>query len=73
MSDWQPADTAPTDGAEFLAFFPDGDPKIAVLRHETYGDVSYFGFSENLLGDVLGQAEGFTHWQPMPPNPEDAA
>ena len=71
MSGWQSIDTAPKDGTEFLAYFPRETPQLAVVRHEAYGDVVFFGYVENLLAEVVGEASGFTHWMPLPEAPHD--
>lgn len=64
MSDWQPIDTAPTDGTSILAWAADWSCP-AVMSREFYSGASYWEFREELISDSEG--EGFpTHWMPIP-------
>lgn len=70
MSDWQPIETAPTDGTEILccAVRPDGSPWICAVRLE--GPDSKQG-NNNLPRVLLGMAIWYpTHWMPLPEPPK---
>ena len=57
---WQPIETAPKDGTEFIAYCPDkSETKLRVLRFD--GDC--FLAHNSFVSDP-------THWMPLPPGPE---
>jgi hypothetical protein len=60
--EWQPIETAPDDGTEFLAFLPNERRKIQVSWQIGNGDM------------VIGGCFSFdttkpTHWMPLPESP----
>lgn len=63
MSEWQPIETAPKDGKEFLAmahFYG------AVVVYFDYLDEKFScGFDDSGFFDTLT----LTHWMPLPPPP----
>lgn len=64
--EWQPIETAPKDGREFLAFIPGNDEdfdRCAVLFWK--GSYSYFA---EYAWDM--EQHYPTHWMPLPPPPE---
>lgn len=71
---WQPIDTAPRDGTDVLVLL---HPEIAV-RHGAKMEICHYE-DRPLLGETwTAQNRGFstelagaTHWQPLPPPPED--
>ena len=60
MSEWQPADTAPTDNSPFLAYFAQFRA-YGVLMHNAHGD----WYDED---DAFYSAP--THWMPLPEPPQ---
>jgi hypothetical protein len=70
--DWQPIETAPKDGAEFLAYWDratavNGNLGMAVTCWYDYGGgmMGWYGAGPN--GIVL---TGATHWMPLPEPPK---
>ena len=66
MNEWQPIETAPTDGTYFLALYiPDGKRHLI----PKYG----VGCKTQLTGDLVwdwGWAMHPTHWMELPPPPK---
>ena len=60
---WQPIETAPRDGTQFLAYRHPFDPEVA---HVEGNDV--FRFRTDGGVDVIYAS----HWQPLPAPPKDA-
>jgi len=81
MSEWQPIETAPRDGSEFLAY--DSRTKrqdVCHMRNFSLSDVKNwvcqpsqfdgeYGPDNNDFGYEWGD---ITHWMPLPPPPKDA-
>jgi len=67
--EWQPIDTAPTDGTEILCFIPDDSPDMAVCRYQNDRYWQGFVYVETLVNDVVGCAEP-THWMHKPDTPK---
>lgn len=75
---WQPIETAPKDGVRFLAWENAYADLPYVVHWNRYdpGDAAeagvdgYWAFSEQLIGDVAGEATP-THWLPIPAPPRD--
>lgn len=72
MTDWQPIETAPKDGADFLVYFP-CDIEVgwsAVVCQATWIN-DRIGFSFSTEGDYrLDDGIDPTHWMPLPKPPE---
>jgi len=75
MTDWQPIETAPKDGAWLLVFEPsDYPPNVHVVR---WGLPEYWGKSgdETWVTMAIGpnpdtyNADEATHWMPLPNDP----
>lgn len=73
MSNWQPIETAPRDGKDFVGLGRNwGDPD-----GEYHAHVVHFTENESTEGDWYGRgADGIrvrfaylTHWMPLPPLP----
>jgi len=77
MSEWQSIETAPKDGSQFIAFFPDfrDGYQVRISRwqdHETreYGKTTYHDQSWD-AGTWMGLRPGDqkpqpSHWMPLP-------
>jgi len=64
MSEWQPIETAPTDGTAFLTYTPMPDDSVFSV------DVAYW---DEESGDLMKFGCGFmyvTHWMPIPEPPQ---
>lgn len=64
MSGWMPIETAPKDGAEFLAYMVDDDTKWTMVA----------SFERDSLVDYHGHmaiTECATHWMPLPEPPQE--
>jgi hypothetical protein len=59
MSEWQPIETAPKDGTEFLAFQPGWEL-----------DFAWWDQARGMWMDRHGDQTVPTHWIPLPPPPE---
>jgi len=69
MSDWQPIETAPKDGTEFLA---------AIQVHNTRGDewwerhvVAVDDATGDLISDQPWSLGDYSHWMPLPDPPKE--
>jgi hypothetical protein len=59
--EWQPIETAPKDGSDFLVFIANG--KITIGRYIA---------GSHFAGDSLGNGDTLpTHWMPLPPKPSN--
>lgn len=76
MSKWLPIESAPKDGAAFLAWGIDYKwPEV--IRWFDYDDETaaeagapgYFHFAEDILQNVTDAPDDLTHWQPLPEPP----
>lgn len=78
MSEWQPIDTAPRDGTEFLAWDAvarkmDVAHMVQTKRHpdvwwcEAVQEDAEYG---PLPDDFGYRTEQITHWRPLPPEPQ---
>lgn len=66
--EWQPIETAPKDGTDIIAYFPDAYEKIDIVRWEQnqyHGD----SWAYARCVDGLQTSENATHWMPLPPPP----
>jgi hypothetical protein len=61
---WQPIETAPTDGTEFLAVNVHQPHSIDVVQHAYEDDGTHYFWR---LGDRA--SDRFTHWMPLPALP----
>lgn len=57
---WQPIDTAPKDGTDFLGYTVDGDMWVMAWNYET----------EQFESERLFFGAALTHWQPLPSPPD---
>lgn len=75
VSGWQPIETAPEDGTEFLAYYPEGKidddyenwiPVVAIVKTDERCDL------DRLEGNTYFMTPygNPTHWMPLPPPPE---
>jgi hypothetical protein len=71
MNQWQPIATAPRDGTEFCAWskragrqIVNWPPNCQIGRWDKITDKRWVGGSRR-------DAEGFTHWIPLPEPPEE--
>lgn len=84
MTDWQPIETAPRDGTEFLAF-DSTTGKMDVCTMESYPsewyavpvqyDSEYGPLNGEFYGDIVGSdgrtaASRIVHWMPLPEPPK---
>lgn len=70
MTDWQPIETAPKDGTEFLAcdVRAAGEP-MAVISLAAQEDI-LLGFPWRMQGGSTTYSnDAFTHWMPLPEPP----
>lgn len=65
MSEWRPIKTAPKDGAWFLAYAPDRDPSVCVVRFNNDGVWECWELAESGSLDV----DDVTHWMTLPSLP----
>lgn len=64
--DWQPIETAPKDGTEFLAFYPPGDYE----DEDGTFDISWWdNTSTRERGFLMIGGVEPSHWMPLPPPP----
>lgn len=63
MTEWQPIETAPTDGSYILTFAPDAYPQVAVSHYDY--------FPEENPGSWRDDQCQPTHWMPLPHAPPD--
>lgn len=68
---WRPIETAPKDGSDMLLWCSNSEPRIVQGRWAEFGGEGWWGFSESLLSDIVGQIEDATHWMPLPSPPFD--
>lgn len=61
MSDWQPIETAPKDGTQFLALWP---------QTCEYGVIRWSHEERAWLEGGADYVSGFTRWMPLPAPPE---
>lgn len=76
MSDWQPIETAPTDGTPFLAFCPSDKPTVVALQCASGregGGWECWSFCDEALADIAPEGADPTHWMPLPAAPKEAA
>lgn len=68
MTDWQPIETAPTDGTRVLAYVPDCPQMVEeiVIVRVSWGEWTYFA------GEDTAQVNP-THWMPLPSAPVAAS
>ena len=67
---WQPIETAPRDGTEFLAFKPSSfGPIIVVCEWLDEDHPDYDGETPHVTWDFSGFWDA-THWMPLPQPPE---
>lgn len=67
MSDWQPIETAPTDGTEFDVWVPSDAGGYRVTNLHLRGDRGYL-WDQGL--SIARIARWPTHWMPLPAPPE---
>jgi hypothetical protein len=60
MSEWQPIETAPKDGAEILVIDKAQQCWLSMWNRKT----------EMWESDYLDNLKGLTHWMPLPAPPE---
>lgn len=65
MSEWQPIETAPKDGSNILAFFPDlGQMVASYNKHDDVNNAGGWAVGFDNYGDPP------THWKPLGPDPD---
>lgn len=70
MSEWQPIETAPMDGTEFLAFkASEFGPVICVCTWIDSDHPDYDGDTPHVCWDHSGFWDA-THWMPLPEPPK---
>ena len=74
MSEWKPIETAPKDGTEFVAFCEDGD--FWLIRWCPNDKEKNMGWKRGAFCAGIDVGETvvipcLTHWQPLPPPPEE--
>ena len=77
MSEWQPIETAPTDGSNVLCghfvFSPADNGNVAMWIAETYcsveGKWQLSGFDDSINLSRRGRYKPPTHWMPLPAPP----
>ncbi len=69
---WQPIETAPKDGTEFIGFgtYPDHDETPVEYMHVAHFSGDYEHPWEINDGDFVSPCY-FTHWMPLPEPPKD--
>lgn len=73
---WQPAETAPKDGSEFLAWCPHGEGSVEIGHYYRLSHTVYEPAGEGLFRAREEEyASGwncnyFTHWMPLPEPPK---
>ncbi len=65
MSEWQPIETAPKDGSEFLTIIPAEEGKHGPLYDTAYWSEEFEDFIQHGCG-----FEFVTHWMPLPEPPK---
>lgn len=81
IPNWQPIETAPRDGTNFLAacvcIYDEYDEDDRIVKRNTrerYVRVAQFGFGFHTIpwnGGIV-KNETFTHWAPIPDLPPDS-
>lgn len=66
---WQPIETAPTDGTWFLACKPKLAAFVALILDTDHPDCEYDGGVHCSWDHKY--VDGVTHWMPLPVAPED--
>ncbi len=75
MSEWQPIETAPTDGTRVLLWTPDLDPPTIQAEWRSYDDsMPDAGYWVDVWNNdmIESAANGYitaTHWMPLPAPP----
>lgn len=64
---WQPIETAPTDGSEFLASKPGIGPIVARILDTDHPDCEFDGGVHEAWSHQY--VDGVTHWMPLPAAP----
>jgi hypothetical protein len=79
MNDWQPIETAPTDGRWLMLFVPDEIPEQVVgywgwtdlpKDHEDFWEG--WLYADEILSNHVPEGPAPTHWMPLPEPPEAA-
>lgn len=81
MSEWQPIETAPRDGSQFLALWkaPGADAPTVIIAMWSGSLGGFYGVNVQALdghGTVSGLSDGLsgklfaTHWMPRPELPQ---
>lgn len=65
MADWQPIETAPRDGTEFIACWQPEGYDYQLVNADTY----WWGRGECFISHEAGRIEP-THWMPLPAPPK---
>lgn len=66
---WQPIETAPKDGAFFLAWEPGGLPSVTVAYFSTYENIDFLCYADEGLAELHPDGPEATHWMPLPAPP----
>ena len=69
MGEWQPIETAPKDGSDFIIAYNDGDVRVGHYLDNSKSQFPYAGFRPQYGVEKAGKK--IVKWMPLPPKPED--